>query len=213
MLLNKDSKLADAIFKDPSLIPVLDRFGIKLGIGDSTVEFCCNYYEVNTDFFLAVVNTFLSDEFIADEELTRFPPQNICDYLSSTDNYYSSVQLPNIERHFNSLIELSKDKENNLSMLKKFFIEMKEEFLSAIEYDRMHLFPALRGDSRFDIDMSARDDVEEKIADLLAFFVLHLKGDYNNNLCTAVVSAIFMLQKDVSQNNRIRRKLLRSIKN
>ena len=50
--------------------------------------------------------------------------------------------------------------------------------------------------------------MEEKIDDLLSFFVMHLKGEYEPNLCVAVVTAIFALRKDIRQNNRIRSRIL-----
>lgn len=208
MLLTRESRLSDAVFRDPSLIPVLGRFGISLGVGDATVSRICLKHGIDTAFFLAVVNAFLNEDHFSDSCESRFSTADICGYLEATDRYYSSVQLPNIERHFNSLIGMSGSGDNNLELLRKFFLEMKEEFLSAISRDSEVLFPALRKGDPISTDLSARILVEEKIADLLAFFVLHLKGSYNTNLCTAVVSAVFMLQKDVRQNNRIRRLLL-----
>lgn len=51
-------------------------------------------------------------------------------------------------------------------------------------------------------------EVEEKLHDLLYFFVEHLRGNYDANLCTAVVSAVFSLERDLCQNNRIRSRIL-----
>ena len=39
-------------------------------------------------------------------------------------------------------------------------------------------------------------------------FVIHLKGEYDVNLCHAVLVAIMTLQKDIKQNNRIRYRIL-----
>ena len=50
--------------------------------------------------------------------------------------------------------------------------------------------------------------VADSISDLLSFFVVHLRGDYNENLCNAVVSAIFTLDHDLRQTARIRRQAL-----
>ena len=52
MLLEKDMKLADVIHHDYNLIPVISRFGIMLGFGDSSIENICNEKQINIDFFL-----------------------------------------------------------------------------------------------------------------------------------------------------------------
>ena len=42
-------------------------------------------------------------------------------------------------------------------------------------------------------------------------FVVHLKGDYNSNLCQAVLTALLSIKKDITQNNRIRNRILRPL--
>ena len=53
--------------------------------------------------------------------------------------------------------------------------------------------------------------LEDKIKDLISFFVIHLKGDFDKNLCVAVISAIFILEKDIRQTNRIRDRILQPL--
>jgi len=208
VLLTKDSKISEAIFKDPSILPLLARYDISLGVGDATVSQVCAEHGIGVDFFLAVVNTFLNEDYFPGEDARRkFTMEEIRNYLLKTDRYYSMVQLPNIERHFNSLIRCSGGEGNNLELLRRFFLEMKGEFESAIESDAVVLGNA-PADSYNSLSVTSRAEVEEKIADLLAFFVLHLRGNYDRNLCTAVVTAVFMLDKDVRQNNRIRSRIL-----
>ena len=55
------------------------------------------------------------------------------------------------------------------------------------------------------------DSVEDKIDDLIHMFVMHLKGDYDHNLCLAVIISLFNLKKDITQNNRIRNRILRPL--
>lgn len=52
------------------------------------------------------------------------------------------------------------------------------------------------------------DNIEDKLNDLINMFVIHLKGEYDVNLCHAVLIAIMSLQKDIKQNNRIRYRIL-----
>ena len=43
-LINKYSKLSDVILEDPSVITILNRFNIFLGVGDKTVEQVCTEF-------------------------------------------------------------------------------------------------------------------------------------------------------------------------
>ena len=53
--------------------------------------------------------------------------------------------------------------------------------------------------------------IEDKLNDLKSFFIIHLKGVYDINLCHAVIASIIALEKDLKQNNRIRERILRPI--
>ena len=68
-LINKNNKLADVILDNPSIITVLNRFGIYLGVGDKTVEQVCSEKRLDTDFFLIILNTFANEEYFPEELL------------------------------------------------------------------------------------------------------------------------------------------------
>ncbi len=229
MLLTKDSKLSEGIFFDSSLIPVIYRFGITLGVGDKTIEEICIEKGLSTSFFLAIINTFINASYVPEDVEDIFDTKILLDYLGKTNDYYLRVQLPNIERHFRLLLERS-PKDNNLENIFTFFMEMKEELEGSIEADTDEWFPKIcsqiddtiyvAASPELDGDyyellpdglgalFSVRNSVEEKLNDLASIFVVHLKGEYDRNLCMAVVNAIFMLRKDFYQNNRIRNRIL-----
>ena len=54
----------------------------------------------------------------------------------------------------------------------------------------------------------SEDLIEDKLNDLINMFVLHLKGNYDINLCQAVLISIMALKKDINQNNRLRYRIL-----
>lgn len=229
----KESKLSEPIFRDPSLIPVINRFGIHLGVGDMSIREICSRVGVDTDFFLAVVNTYLNHDYFPEKIIGRVHMSMIVDYLEKTDGHYINVQLPNIERHFNLLLRKDSETNNvqtsNLMLLNKFFYEVKDELMCSVRDDMSGLFPWLRKQStgeamplkRMRLDgmteektccvISGNKDLEDKIRDLISFFIVHLKGNYDENLCVAVVSALFTLEKDIKQNNRIRERILKPL--
>lgn len=207
---NKESKLADALMEHPSLIPVINRLGLDIGVGDETIGAVCLKKHIDSVFFISIINTFLDDDYFPSNPKGAFTLQKTIDYLRETAAYYLNVQLPNIDRHFQSLVNRSSC-HNNLEMLLRFYREVRSQLEACISYDNDVWFPALLSDdlSKAHPDsISRHTEVEEKLHDLLTFFVVHLTGDYDRNLCMGVVSAIFSLEKDMHQNNRIRNRIL-----
>lgn len=219
-LINSDSKLSDIIYKDPSTITVLDRFGISLGVGDDTVEQSCTKHGINEKFFTTIINTFINENYFPQLVLEQFSVNEIVDYLNKTNSYYEHNIIPNIERHFNFLISRAPSHNNNLVLMQQFFNEMKTELMERINDDRQRWFPEIcNNDNSVDRTVetashdneTANDSIEDKIDDLINMLIVHLKGDYDHNLGYAVIVAILALKKDIKQNNRIRNRILKPI--
>lgn len=220
-LVYADMKLCDIILHEPTLIPVLNRFGIILGIGDKNIRSICEEHSLDTDFFLTILNTFINEEFFPENRLRTFCATQIVDYLTKTNIYYEHFQLPNIERHFNSLIQHSDTSKNNLNLIHQFFLKVKNELLTRIEHDRDIWFPEIKSLSEaFEncglkkiklptkCNHEEQDSLEEKLHDLTSLFVMHLSGNIDPNLCYGVIFAIYTLEKDIKQHNRIRNRIL-----
>ena len=52
------------------------------------------------------------------------------------------------------------------------------------------------------------DTLEEKLRDIKNLIIIHLSGEYDENLCYAVLVSICNLEKDINQHNRIRNRIL-----
>ena len=219
-LINNDSKLSEIILHDPSTITVLDRFGIALGVGDSTVADACRDRGIDIKFFTTILNTYINENYFPQEALAQFSAAEIVDYLSKTNDYYDKNVLPNIERHFAFLIGRAPSHNNNLVLMRQFFDEMKDELMQRITSDREQWFPQVCRNAQAvggaetlasSGDDALADAIEDKIDDLLNMLIVHLKGEYDHNLGYAVVVAVLSLKKDIKQNNRIRNRILRPI--
>lgn len=217
-------QLSEVVEEHPSLIPVINRFGIRLGLGDKSVRTICEEYRLDTDFLLTMINTFLNEEYFPEKKLQTFHTSQIIDYLTKTNQYYLRYQLPNIERHLGSFISMSAPGNNTLSLIGKFFHSFKEKLTSRITDDDTVWFPyclalsdklenhppagqrtkALLLDSKQRVE----DPIEALLADLKSIMIKHLSGEYNENLCYAVIFAISSLEKDIKQHNRIRYRIL-----
>ncbi len=218
-LIKGDTKLSDIVLEDPTIATVFYRFDIALGVGDNTVTSICQERNLDETFFTTILNTYISSDYFPEKILSTFKASIIIDYLTQTNAYYEHYQIPNIERHFNFLLQKS-DPNNNLGLMMNFFHEVKVELLHRIKNDQEVWFPRIlqcesqdntcRPGTETEIQES-QDSIEDKIDDLINMFVIYLKGNYDSNLCQAVLIVLFSLKKDITQNNRIRYRILRPL--
>ena len=218
--INIDSKLADIIINEPSVVTVLNRFGITLGVADKTIGSVCAEKNLDREFFATIINTYINEDYFPERILSSFSASKMIDYLRKTNSHYEQFQIPNIERHFHFLISKSDPANSNLGLMLSFFNEVKSELLSRIANDNKHWFPRVISmeqhtpwaiDSEIDGFDEEDDNIEDKINDLVNMLVIHLKGGVDNNLAYAVLTSLVGLKKDIRQNNRIRNRILRPL--
>lgn len=216
-LVTPDTKLCEVIVDEPSVVPVINRFDIVLGVGDRTLKSICKEKGIDTSFFITILNAFIHESFFLENVTGAFNAGDVVDYLRKTNNSYLRNQLPNIERHFAALISRS-DSNNNLPLLFNFYREVKTEIERRIDSDNQWfdaIISAEQSNSEVSVAGNAvqaeSDSIEDKLSDLINMFVIHLRGDYDRNLCHAVLFAVISLEKDICQNNRIRNRVLRPL--
>lgn len=216
-LVTPDTKLCEVIVDEPSVVPVINRFDIVLGVGDRTIKSICKEKGIDTSFFITILNAFIHESFFLENVTGAFNAGDVVDYLRKTNNSYLRNQLPNIERHFAALISRS-DSNNNLPLLFNFYREVKTEIERRIDSDNQWfdaIISAEQSNSEVSVAGNAiqaeSDSIEDKLSDRINMFVIHLRGDYDRNLCHAVLFAVISLEKDIRQNNRIRNRVLRPL--
>ena len=187
MIVTKDTKMHDVVISEPAIIAVLSRFDITLGIGDNTVRRICDERGINSSFFVATLNAFIDDEYSGNDIFLAHKKESAA-FLHRTGNYYLRFLIPNVEQHFNLLIRRNTAVNSNLELMRNFFGEVKTDILAALSCE-----------SQF----TPCNAVEEKLDDLISMFVIHLSGNYDVNLCQAVLFAIIGLKKDINLYNRI----------
>lgn len=216
-IISSNTKLSQIIIDDPTILSVLSRFGILLGVGDMTIEQICQQKKMNVVFFTTILNTFRDPDFFPEKILYSFEAHLIVDYLKKTNQTYLQFQLPNIERHLHLLISKSDAQNSNLLIIMKFFSEVKAQLMKRIDDDKNRWFPEILALEKSDENKvestvmafdESNDSIEDKINDLISMFVVHLTGDYDINLGQAVLLALDSLKKDIAQNNRIRKRIL-----
>lgn len=184
--------MADLLAEHNELIPVLNRFGIRLGVGDKTLHDLCEELDLNSDFILTVLNVYLDETYIPDASLALFDVESIADYFHQTVENYMHDLVPNIEKHLHAFIAISGPDSPELIMLRDIFMEFKERMTNHLR------------------KMDSFDDFPDALLhDLKNILIKHLSADYNQNLCHAVIFSLHSLEKDLEAHNRLRDRVLR----
>ena len=71
-LINAETKLCDVILHEPSVIPVINRFGIILGVGDKSIRTVCEEKNLDCEFFVTILNTFINEDYFPENRLLRY---------------------------------------------------------------------------------------------------------------------------------------------
>lgn len=186
--------MSEVVEDNHLLIPVINRFGIKLGLGDRTIDDICKMHNVNKDFFLVILNTYLNEDYFPERRLLKFDIELIADYLRQTDVYLKHAQLHNLEKHLNAFIAMSDPNNVQLELIRKLFLKFKDELAKQIT----------QGMFEGNVPLAL-------LTDLKSIIIKHISGSFNENLCYAVIFTIDSFQNDLEKHNRIREKILRPL--
>ncbi len=191
--ITKETKLAQVLAQHHILIPIVNRFGIRLGVGDKTIVSICDEHDINIDFILTIMNVYLDESYIFDSNLTQLELEPIATYFNETIQNYLQSLVPNIEKHLHAFIALSDPNNKELRVLQKVFFQFKEELTQHLEKGLKHTgaYP------------------HELLRDIKSILIKHVSGNFNQNLCYAVIFSVGSLESDLIIHNRLRNSILK----
>lgn len=184
--------MADVLARHNELIPVLNRFGIRIGVGERTVQEICLEHHLNPDLILTVLNVYLDDTYLPESSLTLFDAEPIADYFRHTVENYLHALVPNIEVHLNALIATADNENKELGMLRLLFLKFKERMTNYLQKNAEY----------------SDDFPDDLLHDLKNILIKHLSVEHNQNLSYAVIYSLHAFEKDLSAHNRLRNKVL-----
>ncbi len=228
-LITANVKMADAVHGNYLLIPVINRFGIRLGFGDQTIGAVCANAGIDTDFFLAIINAFCNEDYFPAKKLRAVNVLTIVGYLKKTHEYYRRTQIPVIESYLKAFLAKSLKHNPGLRLVRKFFLEYKKELLAHLRHEETTTFPyvemvyrlhetpgrpeARKTLRRYSMEVYEREhhEVDEKLTDLKNILIKYIGGEFDDATCSAIVFELFRLEKDIMDHTRIENNVLMPI--
>ena len=221
-LFNENNKLASVIHKDHSLLPVINRLGIKLGFGDKTIRNLCDEKGIDLNFFVETINVFHYEAYFPEKRLLDFSVSMVIDYLLKTHQYYKDFLIPENDRLIELFLSASPDENIENDLVRKFNAKFREEFLIHINFEECEMFPyilelneaiensSLREQFRqkhsgFSISGFEKEhsNMDDKMYDLENIIIKYLPPNYDQNRGNAFLANLFMFEKDLKNHSRI----------
>lgn len=180
----ENTKMAELVISNPTLMLTLSRFGIELGFGDQNVKEVCEKAKVSPSFFLLICNIYSNPEFIPSKDDIKSVEANaILAYLSESHKYYLKERLPHIESHLKRIVEACPARYGNT--INRFFNEYKDEVENHFKYEEEVVFPYIKSlcnnalIPNFSIHEfeSNHSNIEDKLNDLMNILIKYLPAN------------------------------------
>lgn len=219
-LYSPNSKMADIIFEDSTLLDILRRFNIPLGFGDKNVEEVCRQYSLNCKFFLIIANINSFSTYLPSvKELNLITIDELINYLKSSHLNYINRRIRIIEEKLLNISESTNGSEFKLIL--KFFRNYKAEVIKHFNYEENVVFPyinSLLGKQRrtgsYSIEQyeDNHSNIDDKLSDLKNIIIKYLPyGEMRLEDLSSVndvLKDIFTFEEDLAKHTRIENKVL-----
>ena len=201
----KDSDhMCDVICDEPSLLQMLSRFGIPLGVGDQTVRQVCEAHGVDTATFLSVANFIKRGARGAADSIDKVSVACLTEYLKRAHTYFLDFQLPAIRRKLLEALDCSQPGEVSYLIL-KFYDDYMSEVRKHMQHENRKVFGYVeqllqgRRTSEYTISQFARghNSIDVKLQELKNIIIKYYAPTEQAELLNNVLYDIFTCEKDL----------------
>ncbi len=200
----ESTKMCDIISNAPSLLQMMSRFGIPLGVGERTVRDVCEANNVDAPTFIPVANFMRNGQDTAEQSIDKVSVSGLVAYLRQAHNYFLDFQLPNIRRKLLEAIDCSHQNEVAFLIL-KFYDEYMGEVRRHMQNENSKIFTyvnqLLEGHRNPDYEIAqfARSHVgiDKKLQELKNIIIKYYTPADQSDLLNNVLFDIFNCEADL----------------
>lgn len=196
--------MCDVICDEPSLLQMISRFGIPLGVGEQTVRQVCEAHGVDTPTFLSVANFIRRGARGAAESIDRVSVECLTNYLKQAHSYFLDFQLPTIRRKLLEALDCSQPGEVSYLIL-KFYDDYMGEVRKHMQHENRKVFgyveELLKGHrtGEYTISQFARghSSIDVKLQELKNIIIKYYAPTEQAELLNNVLYDIFTCERDL----------------
>lgn len=214
-LFKPEIKMVDVLHNNYHFLQMLDRFDIKFGFGDQTVEEICRERHINLRLFILVANIYNYKEYEPkDGDIRGCPPAELVAYLRKSHAYYLGYRLPYLEEKLRDLI--STWESVPAKVVWSFFSEYEKEVRIHLAYEDDVVFPyvekLIRKEKSSDYSIlefeEKHDDIEAKVKDLRNILIKYIPERNDAMKRNEFLLQLFLLEEDLNKHLQVENKVL-----
>lgn len=202
-------RMSEVIASQPSLLQMICRFGIPLGVGDKTVREVCEESDVDTVTFLAVANFMKNGKSVAPFYVDKVSVATLVKHLKVAHDFFLNFQLAHIRRKLLDAIDCSPQNEVAFLIL-KFYDEYLNEVRKHMDFENKRVFTyvdeLLAGrcpsESLLPHAMKGHDGMDRKLQELKNIIIKYYRpsdGQSSDLLCNVLFS-IYSCEADLRKH-------------
>ena len=209
------TKLADILDRNPDLMDVLSRLGIRLGFGENTLEEAAARCGLDPDTTCLICNVYTFENYQPDPELLAGGRiTDVVKYIRKSHESYLNEGLIWLEKAIGQLITPFNEKQQKV--IWRFFNGYKEELEKHFAFEEDEVIPYIQDlifgrDTRgFTIARFAENhsNIDEKLGDLKNLVMKTLPDGADDTLRGQVLRFLYYLQRDLAGHTLVEDKVL-----
>ena len=130
-------KICELMSHEEDAIQIISRFGLKMGVGEQTIEQVCEAHDVHTPTFLAIVNYKVFRHRALPEDIDIPTLQR---YLHNAHTYFLDFRLPRLRRALIEAIIPADPTTKIPGLILRCYDEFVDEIRTHIEHENAGLF-------------------------------------------------------------------------
>lgn len=134
--------MCDLVENDYRVLLIIGRLGIGLGMGDKNINEVCMEAGVDTGTFLAVINTILDENGLADPDFGDVSLSALLDGLVRAHNYYLDYRFPEIRQKL--ILAWGGSENDQLKVMIRYYDEFVEKVRQHVVFEEKIFFPYVR---------------------------------------------------------------------
>lgn len=209
--LRYDDVIIDIINDDYTILPLLSRFSIPLGLGNETLNDVCRRNDIDVKALLLVLN-YIRTGIIDSSYISVVSPLEVVRFLKNSHDYFINYKFGHIRKNLIAALDLETNPTNNLIL--KFFDSFVKKVEDHFRYEENAVFPYVENlvdgkKSAYTIEIFERhhEEVVDALAELKNIILRYYRTTAPNLMYDVLVD-IYNCEEDLASHSDIENNLL-----
>lgn len=209
--LRYDDVIIDIINDDYTILPLLCRFSIPLGVGNETLDGVCRRNAIDVKALLLVLN-YIRTGIIDSSYINVVSPLEVVRFLKNSHDYFINYKFGHIRKNLIGALDLESNSTNGLIL--KFFDTFVKKVEEHFQYEERKVFPYVEAlvngmKSAYTIEIFERhhEEVGGALAELKNIILRYYRTTVPNLMYDVLVD-IYNCEEDLATHSDIENNLL-----